>query len=465
MTFPNTHDMLGTATIEEFRASLRGELITRADDSYEQARRVWNGVIDKHPLLIARCRGEADVIASIQFARSHNLPLAVRSGGHSVAGFATCDDGLVIDLSPMKGITVDAGQRTARAQPGLTWGEYDREAQAFGLATTGGLISTTGIAGFTLGGGIGWLMRQYGLACDNLRSVRIVTADGSLSCADADENADLFWGLRGGGGNFGVVTEFSYALHPVTQVIGGMVLHPAAHSRELLEFYRDYTVTAPDELTTMFAFLTAPPAPFVPGALQGKPAVAIAACYSGSLERGAEVMRPLKEFGSPAVDLLGPMPYLALQSMLDAGAPSGIQNYWKSNYLQVLTDDAVEIFIHQAERMISPLSAIHIQQLGGAVRRVPEDATAYANRDAEFVVNIIGTWMDAAESDSHVAWTRETWDVLQPYWAKGAYINFMGEENDERTRQAYGDNYARMRALKQKYDPTNLFCFNQNIKP
>ena len=461
----NSHLALGAATIQEFRSSLRGELILPGDPPYEQVRKVWNGMIDKRPALIARCAGAADVVACIQFVRSYDLPLAVRGGGHSIAGFSSCDGGLVIDLSLMKGIAVEPIRRTARAQPGLTWGEFDRETQAFGLATTGGLISTTGIAGFTLGGGIGWLMRQYGLACDNLLSARMVTADGRLLNASEQENAELYWGVRGGGGNFGVVTSFEYQLYPVNHVIGGMVLHPASRAREVLQFYRDYVATIPDELALMFAFLTAPPAPFVPESLQGQPAVGIVACYCGSPKTGHEIVRPLKEFGPPVVDVIGPMPYTALQTMLDAAAPPGLLNYWKSGYLQELSRDAIETLVIQAAKMASPLSTIHIQQLGGGVSRVPADATAYAYRDAPFVVNIISTWTAPSESEQHVSWTRETWNALQPCWTRGAYVNFMGDESAEQVKQAYGINYARLVALKNQYDPTNLFRLNHNITP
>lgn len=466
---PTTYLMnrvLGEATIAEFQSTLRGPLIRPGEQGYDEARHVWNGLIDKHPALVARCMNANDVIQAVQFAHSHDLLVAVRGGGHNVAGFATCDDGIVIDLSPMKNIVVAADARTARAQGGLTWGEFDAATQAFGLATTGGLVSSTGISGFTTGGGIGWLMRKHGLALDNLVAVEVVTADGRLLTASENENADLFWGVRGGGGNFGIVTEFTYRLHPVgPSIFGGAIFHPLGRAKELLQFYREWVRALPDELTTMVACLTAPPAPFVPDALEGTKMIAVALCYSGDIEQGTELVKPLRAFAPPAIDLLGPHPYLGLQTMFDASAPRGLLSYWKTEYLRELDDGALDVLIARAAKMRSPFSAVHIHHVEGVVARVPTDATAFARRAAPFILNLIGGWTDADESDAHIAWVRQTAQALKPYATGAAYLNFLGEEGEARVRAAYGANYDRLVALKDKYDPINLFRLNQNIRP
>lgn len=448
------------------RAVFQGELIRPGQSGYEEVRAIWNGMIDKRPALIAQCRGVADVIEAVRFARSQNLPTAIRGGGHNVAGNALCEGGVVIDLSLMKAIHVDPRARTARAEGGATWGEFDRETQVFGLATTGGLITSTGIAGLTLGGGIGWLMREHGLTCDNLLSADVVTADGRVITASAAENPDLLWGLKGGGGNFGVVTSFEYRLHPVSTVLGGMVIHPAARAKELLRFYRDFVKSAPDTLTTILVFLTGPPAPFLPPELHGKPLVAIGVCCSDTGPDGVEAVRPLKEFGPPAVDLVGPMPYLALQALNDPSAPAGLRAYWKSEYLADLTDDAIETFIACASGMPSPMTQIHIQHLEGAIARVGARETAYTQRSARFVTNIVSLWPDPAEDAAQIDWTRRSWEALRPYGTGGVYVNFMGDEGDERIRAAYGaDAWTRLSALKKVWDPENFFRLNQNIKP
>lgn len=465
-TLFNASGILGEATLAEFKFSLSGELIRPNDASYDDARKVWNGLIDKHPALIARCANADDVVQAVQFARSHNLLVAVRGGGHNVAGFSTCDDGIVIDLSPMKQVDVDANACTARAQGGVTWGEFDATTQAHALATTGGLVSTTGIAGFTTGGGIGWLMRKHGLALDNLLSVEMVLADGRRVTASENENADLFWGVRGGGGNFGIVTEFTYRLHPVGPTIfGGALFHPIACAKELVQFYREWVRSLPDDLTTMVAFLTAPPAPFVPPPLQGTPMVAIALCYCGNVEQGAELVKPLRAFATPAIDLLAPMPYTAMQTMFDATAPRGLLSYWKTEYLRGLDDGAIDTLIDQASKMRSPLSAIHVQHIEGAVSRVKSGDTAFGHRDPRFVLNLIGGWMDASESDSHIAWVRDAARAIQPHATGATFLNFLGDEGEARVRSAYGANYDRLVALKNKYDPTNFFRLNQNIRP
>jgi len=436
------------------------------DEGYDEARKVWNGMIDRRPAMIVRCQTPEDVVASVNFGRENNLLLAVRGGAHNVAGNATCDGGMVIDLSPMKHVTVDPVARTARAEAGCTWADVDQATHPFGLATTGGLVSSTGIAGFTLGGGVGWLMRKYGLTCDNLRSVDIVTADGRQVTASASENPDLLWGLRGGGGNFGVVTAFEYDLHPISTVLGGLVLHPASRATAVLRFFREFVATAPDELTCIAVFLTAPPAPFVPPELQFKPAIAIVVCYAGSPEAGEPFVQPLRTFGPPAADVIGPIPYPALQSMLDEGAPKGLQNYWKSTFLTDLSDAAIDVLVAQAAAMQSPLSAIHVHHLEGAINRVGAGATAFNHRDARFVLNIVGMWPDPSESDIHTQWVRDTHTALNPHATGGVYVNFMGDEGADRVCADYGPaTYERLVALKRKYDPGNLFRLNQNIKP
>ena len=459
--------MLAKEAIERLEKNLHGGLIRAQDKAYDDARRVWNGLIDKRPTLIAHCVDERDVIHAINFARDHHVLVAVRGGGHNVAGFGTCDDGMVIDLSGMKGVTVDPDARTARAQGGVTWGDFDKATQAHALATTGGFVTTTGIAGLTLGGGIGWLMRKHGLTVDNLLAVELVTADGRRVTANARENADLFWGVRGGGGNFGVVTDFTYRLHPVgPNVYAGAVFHPVAKARDLLRFYREWVRTQPDELTTLVAFLTAPPASFFPPHLQGASMVAVVLCYEGPAEQGEAVIKPLRDFAPPAVDLVGPMPYIALQGMFDEAVPKGILSYWKTEYLGALDDRAIDTLVEQAGRMGAPFSAVHIHHVEGAVSRVSEGATAFAHRDAPFILNIVGAWMNAAETDRHIAWAQEFSRAVQPYSTGSPYINFLGDEGEERVKAAYGaGKYARLVELKNKYDPKNLFRLNQNIRP
>jgi FAD/FMN-containing dehydrogenase len=456
---------LGEATIRELQDSLRGELVLPGDAAYDEARSVWNGMIDRRPSLIVRCTGTSDVIAAIGFARSEGLTVAVRGGSHNVAGNATCDGGLVIDLSPMKGVRVDAESRTVRAQGGLTWGELDAETQGFGLATTGGLVTSTGVAGFTLGGGIGWLMRKHGLACDNLISADLVTADGQTVRASETENAELLWGLRGGGGNFGVVTEFEFRLHPVSQVLGGLVAWPAQAARDVLRFWRDWVLTTPDDLCTMAAFIYAPPEPFVPPEVQGTPIFAIA-CFDLDLEgRAEDHVRPLRDLG-PAVDVIGPMPYAAIQGMFDAGAPRGSRNYWRSGYVDALTDDAIDAVLSHTDSIPAPLGQVHIHQLGGAMSRVPAGATAFGNRNAGFLMNHIGLWLDPAEDEANISWVRAASEAMEPYGTGARYVNFLADEGDEGVRSAYeAETFSRLQSLKAHYDPTNFFHLNQNIKP
>lgn len=449
------------------KSELRGEALVPGDQTYEAARKVWNGMIDRHPAVIVRCLGASDVVKAIRFARDQKLgDVAVKGGGHNVAGNAVCEGGLMIDLSLMKSVRVDTARKTATAEPGATWRQFDLETQGFGLATTGGLVSTTGLAGFTLGGGIGWLVRKYGLAMDNLISVDLVTAEGKVVTASSAENPDLFWGVRGGGGNFGVVTSFEFQLHEVGPlVVGGAVFHRIKDAEALLRFHREFVKTAPDDLTTVVVFLTAPPLPFFPKEVVGTHLVAIAACYAGPVEEGQRELAPLKRFGTPVADLIGPIPYTALQSMFDATAPPGIRNYWKSAYLKGLDDATAKVIVSRAEKMPSPLTAVHIHHLGGAMGRVAEDATAFTNRNASFIINMVSTWTERKDDDVNIEWARDFFDEMRRY-TMGAYVNFLGEEGEDRVVSAYGpEKYKRLSLLKAKYDPTNMFHMNQNIVP
>jgi hypothetical protein len=458
---------LDDAALADLARHFRGELIRPGNPRYAAARAVWNGAIDRHPGLVARCTSATDVRAAVRFARERDLLVAVRGGGHNVAGTAVCDGGIVIDLSPMKGVWVDPGGRKARAQAGLLWGELDRETQPFGLAVTGGIISHTGIAGLTLGGGLGWLMRRHGLAADNILSADVVTADGNFLRASAEEHTDLFWGLRGGGGNFGAVTSFEYRLHPVGPIVlAGMILHPAAKVREVLGFYRDFIGTAPDELTTIVVLRVAPPAPFLPPWVHGQPVVVIAACYAGSVEDGERAVAPLRQFGAPLVDLIRPTPYVCHQSFFDPTAPHGLGYYWKSEYVPSLSDPLIDTLAERAWGAPTAESYTIIFHLGGAVGRVDQEASAFEDRRAGHAVNIDAVWSDPARASACVAWTRELWEAVRPHSTGRVYVNFLGEEGQDRVRAAYGEaKYERLRALKRKHDPTNFFRLNQNIRP
>jgi FAD binding domain-containing protein/berberine-like enzyme len=442
--------------VEVFRTGFRGEMIRPGDPAYDEARQIWNSSVDKYPGMIARCSGVADVVDAVNFARENELLLAVRGGGHNVGGRALCDDGMVIDLSRMKGICVDAKNRTARVQAGATLGDVDRETHLYGLAVPAGVVSATGIAGLTLGGGVGWLVRRYGLTCDNVLSFDIVTAEGKLLTANAEENSDLFWALRGGGGNFGVVTSFEYRLHPVSKVLGGMIVYPRNQAEEVLRFYRAFTQSAPEELTAYAALLHTP---------DGTPAVAVVACYCGDLAEGERVLKPLREFGSPLLDAIQPMPFPQMQSLLDGAFPAGNQNYWKSTFLRELSDEAIDLLVEYANRATSPLTAVVIEYYGGVASRVGVSETAFAHREAQYDVGILTQWTDPRESERHIEWTRGLADALRPY-SSGAYLlNFLGEEGDDTVRAAFGENYRRLVEVKSKYDPTNFFRLNQNIKP
>src|SRR5262245_4586619 len=457
-----------TLDVEPLRAGVRGPVILPADAGYDAARAIWNGAIDRRPACIARCTGVADVVAAVGFARERDLLVAVRSGGHGVGGHAVCDGGLVIDLSPMKGIRVDPVARTARAEAGVLWGELDRETQLHGLATVGGIVTHTGIAGLTLGGGIGWLTRKHGATVDNLVSVDLVTADGELLTASEDENADLFWGVRGGGGNFGIATSFEYRLHPVGPVVlAGPIFHPLEDAREVLTGYRELIAAAPDELMTIFELSVAPPARFLPEDVHGKPIMMLGGCYAGAPQDGMEVVRPLKELGRPIVDLLEPKPYTALQSMFDPLVPHGWHRYWKSVELGPLTDDAIATLVEHASAFTSPRSYCIVFQLGGALGRVAEGETAFSQRGAAHNVNINAVWTeDDPEPDRHIGWARDFFDAMHPHAGHHVYLNFLGDEGPDRVRQAYGAaTYERLVELKRTYDPTNLFRLNQNVAP
>jgi FAD/FMN-containing dehydrogenase len=417
---------------------------------------VFNHMIDRRPLAVIRCADTSDVVRGITFAREHHLPLSVRGGGHSVAGNAVFDGAVMLDMSGMKVLAVDPARRTARAGPGLTLGEFDRGTQSFGLATTLGVVSMTGIAGLTLGGGLGWLNGRHGLACDNLISADVATADGQLLRASARENEDLFWGIRGGGGNFGVVTSFEYQLHPVDVVLAGGLAYPASVAPEVLRFYDDFVKAAPDELSTA-ASLGLTPA--------GEPAVSIVVCYCGALDEGERVLRPLRTFQSPAEDSIQPMPYTSLQSAPDQGFPSGQMHYWKSGYLRDLTDGAIETLLQFVPTMPSSASGVGLQQMHGVASRVAPSATAFAHRAEQYDFLILSQWSDAADSERNIEWTRELFEAMRPHLEDAVYVNNLGDEGPDRIRAAYGENYARLAAVKRTYDPHNLFRANHNIAP
>lgn len=457
---------LDQAALCEMEDSFRGQLVRPSDADYAEQRKVWNGSIDRSPALIARCAGVGDVIAAVGFAKSSGLEVAVRSGGHSFPGASVCDGGVVIDLGQMKGISVDPVAHTARAQAGALWGDLDRETQIFGLATTGGIVTHTGIAGLTLGGGIGWLQRKHGLTIDQLLSVDLVTADGDFVKASEVENADLFWGLRGGGGNFGIVTEFEFRLHPVGPIVyAGPIFWPMKQAPELLRFYREWSAETPDELMTIVVQRKAPPLPFVPQELHGKPVVSVVCCYAGPVDEGEEVVRPLKAFGSPVLDLCVPKPYVAHQAMFDASFPHDWWYYMRACDVAQLSDPVIDIAVDHATQISSPLTAFPIWQLGGAVARVPEDETAFNGRSAGYTFNITAATATAEGFDQERDWVKRFWRALEPHHTS-VYVNFLMDEGQERIREAYGaQKYARLQELKRKYDPGNFFHLNQNIPP
>jgi FAD/FMN-containing dehydrogenase len=445
------------AALRQFGDGFGGRLIRPDDDGFDAARRVWNGMIDRRPALIARCASREDVVRVVRLARETGLPLAVRGGGHNAAGLSVCDGGIVADLREMRAVRVDAANQRAYVQGGATWGDVDAATGTVGLATTGGVISSTGVGGLTLGGGIGWLARSYGFSCDNVRSAEIVTAGGEVITASDREHGDLFWAIRGGGGNFGVVTELEFQLHPVSQVVGGMLVHPAERAPEVLRFFRDVTRSAPDRLSAVCGLMTSP---------EGAKIVAIVVCYNGTEADAEPVLRPIRAFGPPLADLIAPLPYVQQQRLLDDGFPAGLQVYWRGEFLRELDDAAVDALVARFTAITSPLSAIIVEHLGGAAARIADDATAFAHRRAPYNVAIVGRWADPSERETHVAWTRATSEALQPY-STGVYVNYLGvDEGADRVRAAYPPHkFRRLAAIKRQYDPTNLFRSNQNIQP
>jgi FAD/FMN-containing dehydrogenase len=444
----------------ELAGTFSGQLLQPGDAGYEEARRVHNGLVDKRPALIARCRGVADVVDSVKLGRKLGLEVAVRGGGHNVAGRATVDNGLMIDLAPMKGIHIDSNRKTVRAQGGVTWAELNRETQLHGLAVTGGVVSTTGIAGLTLGGGLGWLMSKYALALDNLLCVGLVTAAGEVLQPSPDEHSDLFWALRGGGGNFGVATSFEYQLHPVgPTVTGGVIAHPIEHARDVLKFFRDRTASLPDEHTLFAGLIHAPDG-------SGTKLAGMVTCHCGSLAAGEEAMRLLKGFGSPVLDALGPMPYCQLNGMLDAAYPKGALNYWKSSFLAQLSDDAIDTMVESFARCPSPMCQLLIEHFHGAATRVGVGDTAFPLRANGYNFLVLCQWAEPEISDRCIAWARQTYTDMAPFFASARYVNYLDDDDvGDPVAAAYGPNYRRLQQLKTKYDPDNFFHMNQNIRP
>jgi len=458
---------LEPAAVAELAAGFAGELIQPHDPGYDRARAVFNGMIDRRPALIARCTGDADVVAAVKFARAQELLVAVRAGGHSVPGYGVCDGGIVIDVAPMKGVWVDSDSGVARAQAGLTWGEFDRETQLVGLATTGGRRTSTGVAGQTLGSGSGWLERKYGLTCDHLVAAKLVTADGDIVRADESSNPELLWGLRGGGGNFGVVTSFQLKLHPVGPVVtGGMMVWPRARAAEVLRFWRDYVETAPDDFGSAPAFLIAPPAPFVPEHLQGQPALGLIVCCAGSPEDGELLVKPFRQL-APDLDMVQPMPYTVVQSLIDEATPHGLHNYWKAENLPALGDDCIDTVIDTVAGMTSPMSMVIIEPKGRAISRVGDGDSALGGRDAAHTLYCFSMWADPGENDTHIGWTRAFMDRLAPFTTPGVSLNFTSDQQEAKARESFGsaEKNGRLTALKDRYDPTNFFRLNQNIRP
>jgi FAD/FMN-containing dehydrogenase len=461
---PAEETKLDEAAFADLERGFRGQLVRPGDPTYDEHRQVWNGSIDRYPALIARCAGVADVIAAVKFARETGLRVAVRSGGHSFPGLSVADGAIVIDLALMKGVRIDPDTRTVRAQAGVLLGDLDRETQAFGLAVPAGIVTHTGLAGLTLGGGIGWLMRKFGLTVDSLLSVDLVTAQGEFVKASESENADLFWGVRGGGGNFGIVTEFEFRAHPVGPIVlAGPIFWPIEESPRVMRFYRDWIADAPDELTTIVIHRRAPPLPTIPPDLHGKHVVMVVSCYAGPVEDGEALVKPLRSFGSPVLDWCRPKPFVEHQELFDPSFPHGRWYYFRSCDVAALTDDVIDITVEHALQMRSPVNSFPIFQLGGAVRRADEGATAFSGRSAGHTFNINAGTVTSDGFDEEREWSRNFWTALQPYHTS-VYVNFLMEEGEERIRQAYGaERYDRLKALKRRYDPENFFRLNQNI--
>jgi FAD/FMN-containing dehydrogenase len=452
-------------TIEQLRARARGAVIEPSDDGYDEARVVYNAMIDRRPRVVVRCSDAGDVVAAVDYARENGLDLAVRGGGHSVPGFGTVDDGVVADLSGMRGVRVDPAAHTARAEGGATWGDFNHATGAFGLATTGGIISTTGVGGLTLGGGIGYLTRGLGLSCDNLISADVVTADGRLVRASATDNPDLFWALRGGGGNFGVVTSFEFRLHPVASIYGGVRFFELDQTANVLRFFREFIADAPPELGAFPAFQIAPPLPFIPESRHGDTFIAMVACWSGSPEKGERALAPIRDVAPVVAEFVDTMPYATINSLFDGLVPPGLQHYWKANFVTELTDKAIEAHVEHGPKVPAVNSTVHIYPINGATHDTAPDATAFAYRDANFATVIAGMWPDAADNEANIAWVRSYYDATAPESEEGGYINFMSGDDQERIKANYRGNYDRLVDVKRTYDPHNLFHFNQNIRP
>lgn len=464
---PSVAAKIGPDEIQALRRSLQGPLLIPTDSGYDEARRIWNGMIDRRPALIARCRGTADVIACVNFAREYGIPLTIKGGGHNIAGLAVADDALMLDMSLMRGVQVDPVARIAHAQAGCILSDVDRETQVHGLAAVLGFVSTTGIAGLTLGGGFGYLTRRYGWTCDNVRSMEVVTAEGRVVRASQQENPDLFWALRGGGGNFGVVTNFEYELHPVgPQIMAGVIAWRLEDAGEVLEMYRTFTEKASPNLTCVVSLRIAPPAPWLPAEVHGKPIIALVVCHSGTLEEGEREVAPLKQFGNPVGDVIQPRTYVSQQSILDATQPFGRRYYWKSEYLPGVKSEMLPALLAHTRALASPHSAILLFPLGGALNRLPVDYSAVGNRDANIVVNISAAWDKPEGDEANIEWARTAWRDLRRFSTGGTYVNFLTEEEGgDRIRAAYGPNYERLVDVKTKWDPDNLFRTNKNIPP
>ena len=457
---------LSATTIEELKRNVRGQVVLPHDDAYEGARKIWNAMIDKHPALIVRCAATSDVVHAVNFARDNGLVLAVRGGGHNIAGSAMCDDGIVIDLSQMKAASVDPGTRRVTVEGGATLADFDAAAQAHGLATPLGINSTTGVAGLTLGGGFGWLSRKYGMTIDNLESAEVVTAAGEVVHASATEHPDLFWALRGGSGNFGVVTRFEFRLHPVgPDVLSGLIVYPFAEAKRVLQQYREFTAKAPDELSVWAVLRKAPPLPFLPEQVHGKEIVALALLYSGDPSQGESLIEPLRKFGTPVGEHVGVQPYTAWQQAFDPLLTPGARNYWKSHNFSRLDDKLFDAVIEYIGKLPSPQCEIFFGAIGGATTRAAPDSAAYAHRDAQFVMNVHGRWEDPADDERCIGWARDFFNASAPFASSGVYVNFLTADEGDRVRSAYGTNYDRLAQVKRKYDPANLFRTNQNIKP
>ncbi len=453
-------------TVEAFTTSLRGDVLNPESPGYDDARSIWNGMVDKRPGMIVQCAGAADVTRAINFAREHGLLVAVHGIGHNIAGNAVCDGGIMISLAGMKSVRVDPKAKRAWVEPGVTLGDLDNETQEYGLAVPVGINSTTGVGGLTLGGGFGWLSRKHGLTIDSLISVDVVTTAGDFVRASADENPDLFWGIRGGGGNFGIVTSFEFQLHPVgPEVMAGLIVHPFSDAGDVLRYYRDFAARAPDELSVWVVMRKAPPLPFLPEDVHGTEVVILAALYAGDMAEGEKALAPLRAFGNPIADVISPHPFTGFQAAFDPLLTPGVRNYWKSHDFLELSDDLLDTLIKYVGTLPDPQCEVFIAQMGGATNRIAPDATAYRHRDAEFIMNVHGRWENASDDDRCIGWCRELFQAATPYATGGVYVNFMTEEEEQRVAEAYGDSYQRLVALKKKYDPDNMLRLNQNIRP